>query len=614
MGAKEDGTRETTQKTEPWEKATPYLLGNETKQLKSGVTPIYSSGIDDGRGQYSTSPYTYGDFENYTQISVVDGAPVWEYTGGGGQLMNPESDYETVGNKGILDLSRDLYNSSNWTSGMQGLTDDFYNKIYNVDLTNNGNDLLAKINAGEYDPNLTQVGQIDLNALRAGQGALDPTAAIQRLLSGEYDKSIGDPITDLLAKIESGAYDSNTKEIGQLSLPALRAAQGEVDPTAALKKLLSGEVNMDVLDPINKYITQSVTQNLNENMLASNRSTAIGSGGYGSSRQGIADALATQRANQELSGQLANLYGSAFENAQNRMQTAAHTVDALGADVGKYNAQIQQWNNENEINKQAQKLAATQNLSTSLASLLGAANEGAQNRMYNISNALDQRSVDVANANAQIEQWNNQNELTRQANRLQASLAGQDLNNNMLQQLTSQYNTLMGMQNAENQYNWSNLGNYANFIYPVAGAGGTQTGTQPLYSNTGAGILGGALGGASLGSSLAGMIAPAAYSTATGGLAAGAAAGSAAGPVGAILGAVLGGLSDRRYKEAIRRVGTTCDGLPVYTFKYTDDAPVSDEMKAITFMGVMADEVKEINPDAVITVNGIDYVNYERIE
>jgi hypothetical protein len=30
-------------------------------------------------------------------------------------------------------------------------------------------------------------------------------------------------------------------------------------------------------------------------------------------------------------------------------------------------------------------------------------------------------------------------------------------------------------------------------------------------------------------------------------------------------------------------------------------------------LGVMADEVKAINPDAVITVDGVDYVNYGRI-
>lgn len=61
-------------------------------------------------------------------------------------------------------------------------------------------------------------------------------------------------------------------------------------------------------------------------------------------------------------------------------------------------------------------------------------------------------------------------------------------------------------------------------------------------------------------------------------------------------------MSDRRMKHDIKRVGYTDSGLPVYTFKYLNDNTVH--------MGVMAQEVEEVNPGAVVEQNGIKYVNY----
>lgn len=48
------------------------------------------------------------------------------------------------------------------------------------------------------------------------------------------------------------------------------------------------------------------------------RSSAVGIGGLGGSRQGIAEGLATGQANDNLTGNLANLYGQDFTNSQNR--------------------------------------------------------------------------------------------------------------------------------------------------------------------------------------------------------------------------------------------------------------------------------------------------------
>lgn len=69
----------------------------------------------------------------------------------------------------------------------------------------------------------------------------------------------------------------------------------------------------------------------------------------------------------------------------------------------------------------------------------------------------------------------------------------------------------------------------------------------------------------------------------------------------ALLGA-LPGLSDRRFKTDIKRVGKTDDGLPVYTFRYIAGGPV--------IMGVMADEVETVKPEAVHNVGGVSFVDY----
>jgi hypothetical protein len=65
-------------------------------------------------------------------------------------------------------------------------------------------------------------------------------------------------------------------------------------------------------------------------------------------------------------------------------------------------------------------------------------------------------------------------------------------------------------------------------------------------------------------------------------------------------------LSDRRYKEDITRIGTAYNGLPLYTFRY-----IGDPEKRLN-IGVMAQDVELVNPDAVIEHNGIKIVDYSK--
>ena len=65
-------------------------------------------------------------------------------------------------------------------------------------------------------------------------------------------------------------------------------------------------------------------------------------------------------------------------------------------------------------------------------------------------------------------------------------------------------------------------------------------------------------------------------------------------------------MSDRRLKTDIKRVGTTDSGLPVYTYKYKGDNT--------TQMGVMAQDVEKVNPEAVAEFGGFKAVNYSLIK
>jgi hypothetical protein len=64
--------------------------------------------------------------------------------------------------------------------------------------------------------------------------------------------------------------------------------------------------------------------------------------------------------------------------------------------------------------------------------------------------------------------------------------------------------------------------------------------------------------------------------------------------------------SDRRLKTNIKKVGMTDAGLPVYTYKYKGDD--------VTHMGVMAQEVEEVFPEAVEEINGFKAVHYDLIK
>lgn len=80
--------------------------------------------------------------------------------------------------------------------------------------------------------------------------------------------------------------------------------------------------------------------------------------------------------------------------------------------------------------------------------------------------------------------------------------------------------------------------------------------------------------------------------------------GGMAGMIGSLGGAAINRYSDRRLKRDIQRVGTLDNGLPVYLYRMLgSDAPQ---------LGVMADEVRAVKPDAVKDYGGFLAVDYAK--
>lgn len=72
-----------------------------------------------------------------------------------------------------------------------------------------------------------------------------------------------------------------------------------------------------------------------------------------------------------------------------------------------------------------------------------------------------------------------------------------------------------------------------------------------------------------------------------------------------LAGSLIGRYSDRRLKRNIERIGTHKLGIGIYKFEYVWGEPS---------IGVMADEVRKVMPDAVMTQpNGFDMVDYGKL-
>ena len=134
------------------------------------------------------------------------------------------------------------------------------------------------------------------------------------------------------------------------------------------------------------------------------------------------------------------------------------------------------------------------------------------------------------------------------------------------------------------------LAQYMNMIQGNYGGSSSSSGTYtPTYSSSN--LFGNALGGAAMGAGI-GSIVPG--------------IGTGLGAIGGGLFGGLGGLfSDKRLKTGVIAIGKADNGLTIYRYCYIGSPTVH--------IGFMADEVNEVNPDAVtMTPEGYFMVDYEK--
>ncbi len=510
------GGTTTVQKADPWSGVQPFLVGSQTTRLKQGVQPVYK--------QEQTWDPSAGDGGGWTTKNVIS---------------NPSSDYETVGSPGVFPEAQRLYQQQGWSQGMQDLTNQQGQNVANRagqvgQAYGVGNQALS----GGFDPSVSRVGNVNI----ATSAGVTPVANIQGV--GDIKAQMVDP----------------TQAFGSL---------GGANPTSSIQQMLTGQANTSTLDPVVNNAMTRMSQNFNEQVMPGLRNEAVAAGQYGSSRQGIAEGLATRGLAQSMGDMSANMYNNAYNTAQQNMYGTANNMAGLGL-------------NNAQANANRSLTADTTNAANQLNTQQFNANLGLQNNAQTLqNNQFNARQMNAGNQfNANLGLQNNTQAM--QLAQQQLANRAQGLNilgtGNALQD--QNYQQSLGLLDAPNQYNWNNLNRYASIVTPGAGIGGQSSSTAPNNTNPLAGALGGALAGAQL-ASMTGLLGTGA---------------------GAGIGAGLALLSDRRFKTDIERMGTLDNGLGVYRYRYKSGGPMQ--------LGVMADEVKAVNPAAVVNVGGVDYVNY----
>lgn len=191
--------------------------------------------------------------------------------------------------------------------------------------------------------------------------------------------------TNLQNDLTGGTYNTNFGNVEDVTaslsnLNRARTAQGALDPTNALAGILRGDPTT------NPYLAQMNQASINQSMQGYNdalqkagqtvlpqiKQDAFASGQYGGSRQGIAEGIIGQQLgiNARDLGQRAmdtgaSLYGSAFENAQQRMAGAAGDLNTQAAQNEQYNAtslnDIAKFNADLAFKNRAQSMEQAQN-------------------------------------------------------------------------------------------------------------------------------------------------------------------------------------------------------------------------------------------------------------
>jgi hypothetical protein len=346
-------------------------------------------------------------------------------------------------------------------------------------------------------------------AIQAGNDA--NLASRDGTMSGLYNSA-----TALGNKISGGAYDTNYGPVANAGLTnagltnaGLTNAElttnnfrqsmsdmGSMDPTNAMANVLKGDpTNNPYLAKMNQANVNTAMrgyndaiQNVNQQVMPGINNDAFAAGQYGGSRQGIAQGLALQgmdRSARDLgiaamdSGN--QLYGSAFQNAQNNQAQAANQMTGYGLQNGQFNA-----SEANDISK----------FNAGQANDISKFNAGNANDVskFNAGNAIQNNQF-----NANLGLQNNTQQMLQQAQNMGNATTGNELNNTAATRLFAgqdqTYASKMNSANLAQQQQQDMLNMLLGAYSPGANLGGSTTATTPYYDNT-LGNIGGMAAGA----------------------------------------------------------------------------------------------------------------------
>ncbi|TWI41029.1 hypothetical protein IP92_05749 [Pseudoduganella flava] len=248
--------------------------------------------------------------------------------------------------------------------------------------------------------------------------------------------------TNATPNIEAARISAPSQNSLDLRSAFNRTINGDAGANPYLTRAIQGGIDQSKL--AFNQMQQDATRNLNENVLTGIKSNSIISGGYGGSRQGLAE------------GRAIGDFAQAQQNAINQFGQA-NTNAAVGAQADAYN----------------------QGQNRSLQALLGLSG---QQYSTAAQNAEMQQQASLANQNAYLQ--NNQNNA-------QAQATGIGLSSGLLGQA-------YGYAQNNNNAGFNRLTQGTGALSPFTGLGTSNTSTQPYYGNAAGDAIGGALGGLSL--------------------------------------------------------------------------------------------------------------------
>lgn len=444
-----------TQRTELDPRMNDMLWGTETRQLRQGVQPVYGTGAWVNQGS--------------------DSGGTWDPNAQSSTMVNPDSDYDITRTPGLVD-----YFQQQFQAGQNGANYAGLNSMQANALNSQANYLGSDAALAGYNAQ-NSVGNYLVNGL-LGNGN-----QVRSLSSGAapvYGASGG---STPAATTSAGAGPTSASKYGEWAMPSATSVPQVTSDGGyqdAMSQVLSGTPNNPYLQQISGDIANQATQNFQRNVLPSIQAGAALAGGYGGSRQGIAEGLAMSDLNNQILQNQNQLYGTAYENAAQRQaamtgQLSAQNLAASQANAANSLAGQQQANDWVLGNRgiAAQESAAAASSANALNSYnLGMARLGFDQQQATIANALT--GAGLLQSGSQIP----------------------------LSNLQGLYNVGTTFQtDQQNQLNapMQNLQQYSQALLPWSGLGATQISTAP---GGGSNPVGGAMGGALMGAQLGSMV------------------------------------------------------------------------------------------------------------